>query len=357
MSDEERLYAEARTLQKAGRIGEALDIYRTIARSMVTINLACHMAVCLAGLGELDEAQTWLAMAARKKPDSQIVLQSSMTVCAALLTVGRYREGWPLMEARAALYPDVVPPMNVDFPQWKGEPLADKSILVWLEQGFGDQIMLVRFVGQLAERGARVSIGCRPALAPLFAEIDGLHEVIPIALGQRLAIDRYDYWSRYFSLPLHLGTTLESLPTAPYLRAPEDRRARWQGHSGVGVMWRPSVTGGNVAAKTLPDAQAQRLLDRGAVSLQPEDTGVADFADTAAIIERLDLVISVDTSVAHLAGAMGKACWTLLPVVGVDWRWMLDRQDSPWYPSMRLFRQRQPGDWPAVVDDVIAALG
>jgi hypothetical protein len=357
MSEHQDLFAQGFRLQQAGRFREALEPYRAVAKAVVTTNLACNMAYCLSSVGELDEALVWLRLAREHRPDAPTVLETSLKVCGDLLAVGRYAEGWPLMEARIPLHPDVVTPIRVNFPEWKGEPLAGKSILVWVEQGFGDQIMLVRFARRLAEQGARVSIGCRPTLAPLFAEIEALHEVIPIARNQRMEIGRYDYWSRYFSLPLHLGTTLESLPAEPYLRAPADRRARWTGRSGVGVMWRTSPTGFAAGVKTAPDDQAQRLLDRGAVSLQPEHTGVEDFADTAAIIEGLDLVISVDTSVAHLAGAMGKPCWTLLPAVGVDWRWMRDRRDSPWYPSMRLFRQRQPGDWSSVIDDVIAALG
>jgi ADP-heptose:LPS heptosyltransferase len=123
------------------------------------------------------------------------------------------------------------------------------------------------------------------------------------------------------------------------------------------VAWRASPTGFNGANKGLPDGLAQRLLDLGAISLDPADTGAADFADTAAIIEGLDLVISIDTSVAHLAGAMGKACWTLLPAIRCDWRWLRDRTDSPWYPTMRLYRQTRPGDWTATVEQVIADLG
>ena len=125
---------------------------------------------------------------------------------------------------------------------------------------------------------------------------------------------------------------------------------------GVGLVWQASPTGFNAANKGLPRAVAQRLLDRGAISLQPEDTGAADFADTAAIIARLDLVISIDTAVAHLAGAMGKPCWTLLPYVHCDWRWLRDRGDSPWYPGMKLYRQAQPQDWSQTLDQVLADL-
>jgi hypothetical protein len=150
-------------------------------------------------------------------------------------------------------------------------------------------------------------------------------------------------------VPGHLAVTPESLPNRPYLSAPADRRARWKGFEGVGLAWRASPTGFNARNKNVPDALAQRLIALGARSLHPEDTGVADFADTAAIVEQLDLVISIDTSVAHLAGALGKPCWTLIPRLHADWRWLRERTDSPWYPTMRLYRQTEPLDWAAVI--------
>ena len=137
-------------------------------------------------------------------------------------------------------------------------------------------------------------------------------------------------------------------------RLPADRRAAWTDWSGVGLVWKASPTGFNARNKGLPDDLARRLLDAGARSLHPEDTGVKDFADTAAIVEQLDLVISIDTSVAHLAGAMGKPVWTLLPRLHTDWRWMTGRTDSPWYPSARLYRQAVPGDWDAALAEVEA---
>jgi hypothetical protein len=170
--------------------------------------------------------------------------------------------------------------------------------------------------------------------------------------GAAVSIRAYDYWTRFFSLPGRLGITLETLPGRPYLFAPADRRARWAGASGVGLAWRASPTGFNARNKTLPDALAQRLLEAGATSLDPADTGVDDFADTAAIVEQLDLVISIDSSVAHLAGAMGKPCWTLLPRLHCDWRWLRGRTDSPWYPTMRLYRQTTPGDWRPLIERV-----
>lgn len=355
MSEVDAQTAEAARLQEAGRFQEALEAYVALSREVLTVNTACNIARCHLRLGDPDAAQRELANVARQRPDHPTVLRFGLELGAALLAAGRYAEGWPWMEARVQLRPDAVPSVGVRFPEWTGEPLDGKSILVWVEQGFGDQIMLARFANQLAAQGARATLATRPPLVDLLAQMPGVAAVIPVALREAVSVPRHDYWSRYFSLPYRLGVTLENLSGAPYLSAPPDRRERWGGRRGVGLMWRPSATGFNSAAKVMPDPQAQRLLARGVVSLQPEDTGVADFADTAALIEGLDLVISVDTAVAHLAGAMGKPCWTLLPREGVDWRWMHDRADSPWYDSMRLFRQGEAG-WSALVDDVEAAL-
>ena len=355
MDDLNARFAQALALQQAQRFGEALALYRGIAERLVTTNLACNISACLMMLGDLDEALAWFATAQAAQPAEPAVLEASLQLGAALLAAGRYAEGWPLMEARTVLHPDAVPPMTAAIPEWQGEPLAGRSILVWVEQGLGDQIMFVRFAADLAAQGARVGVACRPALADLFAAMPAIAGVAPVRVGEVVDVERHDVFSRYLSLPFRLGITLETLSGASYLRAPPGRLARWGGYSGVGVMWRTSATGGNAAAKTLPEDQARRLLDLGAVSLQPEDTGAADFADTAAIISSLDLVISVDTSVAHLAGALGTPCWTLLPATRTDWRWLKGRSDSPWYASMRLFRQRRPGDWASVIDEVLAA--
>lgn len=356
MDDLNARFARAHALQRQGRYAEALERYQEIARQVVTTNLACNIAACLMLTGALDEALAWFRRAQAQRPDDPAVLEAAMNLGAALLAEGRYAEGWPLMEARIAARPDAVPPMAAPIPEWTGGPLDGASILVWVEQGLGDQIMFVRFVADLAARGAQVSVACRPSLTTLFEAMPGVHKAIPAARGQVAQLGRHDLFTRYQSLPYRLGVTLETLSGAPYLRAPTARRGHWTGYGGVGVMWRTSATGGNAGAKTLPEAEARRLLDRGAVSLQPEDTGVADFADTAAIVEQLDLVISVDTSVAHLAGALGVPCWTLIPAVKPDWRWLKGRADSPWYDRMRLFRQAEPEGWASVVDEVLAAL-
>jgi tetratricopeptide (TPR) repeat protein len=377
-------FAEAAALQSRSAFAEAAEAYLRLTRRAVTVALASNLSVCLTELGRFDEAAHWLLMAARHRPGdpdlrrllgnlyveagrlemaeleyrTALVLDpdqanAAVGLGALLLSQGRYAEGWPLFEKRAGINPDLVPQVSVSFPEWTGEPLAGKSILVWYEQGLGDQIQMCRFAAMLKARGAaHVALGCRPTLVDLLATTPGADEIIPAPQGAAVSIRAYDYWTRFFSLPGRLGVTLETLPAEPYLSAPADRRARWAGARGVGLAWRASPTGFNARNKTLPDALAQRLLDAGAMSLDPADTGVADFADTAAIVEQLDLVISIDSSVAHLAGAMGKPCWTLLPRLHCDWRWLRGRSDSPWYPTMRLYRQTTPGDWRPLIAQV-----
>lgn len=376
-------------LQRARRFAEAAEVYRSLAATTLTVNLASNLGVCLGELGDWVGAEHYLALAVNHRPDDPnlrrrlggVYAQAGRTALAEqqfraalaarpgdkptelalaglCLSLGRYAEGWPLLAARIPLHPDVVPPIHLSFPEWRGEPLAGKSVLVWVEQGFGDQIQMSRFVAGLKARGAaHVTLGCRPALGPLFETLAGADTIVPIATGTSMRIGRHDYWSRYFSLPEHLGVTLETLPAAPYLAAPADRLARWSHIAGgIGVVWQASPTGFNAENKGMPAEAARRLLDRGAISLQPEDTGAQDFADTAAIIQRLDLVISIDTATAHLAGALGKPCWTLLPYVHADWRWLRDRSDSPWYPTMKLYRQTRPRDWSEILDQVLRDL-
>jgi tetratricopeptide (TPR) repeat protein len=378
-------FAAASALQRQGAFPEAAAAFRALAERVVTVNLAANLGLCLSESGEFDEAERWLMLAARHRPNNAELRRllgnlyteigqldraeleyrtalafqpdnqsASLGLAGVLLGQGRYAEGWPLMEARIALNPEVVPPINVSFPEWRGEPLAGKSILVWYEQGLGDQIQFARFAQSLKARGAaHVALGCRPPLVELLKSAAGVDEVVAAPRGEAVSIRTYDFWSRYVTLPLRLGVTLETLPASPYIFAAEAQRERWRGFDGrVGLVWRSSPTGFNARNKNVPDPLARRLLDLGARSLHPEDTGVADFADTAAIVEQLDLVISIDTSVAHLAGAMGKPCWTLLPRLHCDWRWLRDRADSPWYPTMRLFRQSRPFDWEPVIDRV-----
>lgn len=296
--------------------------------------------------GLLDLAQSTLRAAVAAEPDNPTF---RWALAFALLAAGQYAEGWPLLRARMQVTPPIATSVTDAFPEWRGEPLAGRSLLVMREQGFGDQIMMARFAPLLRAQGARVTLAAHPWLTRLFEPLaDAVVATSPEAPAR---VARHDYWTHFFSLPELLGVTTDNLPAAPYLSAPAEPSPTASPAGRVGLVWRTQDPN-----RSLPAPLAAQLLGRGMVSLQPEDTGAADFAQTAAIIDRLDLVVSIDTAVVHLAGAMGKPVWVMLPHRGLDWRWMRGRGDSPWYPTARLFRQRTGGDWDLVVSEVEGAL-
>ena len=274
-------------------------------------------------------------------------------------------------------------PRHFGVPQWRGEDVGEedlggKTVLLHAEQGFGDTIQFVRYVPLLATRGAKIVLEVPDSLRPLLGTIDGV--VAIISRGQpHPAVDLH---CPLMSLPLAFGTTPETIPASiPYLCAPADRIEAWcaklpaSGKLRVGLAWsgKPSHRNDHnrsIAFERLTPLLAQndvdffslqrdvRDADKAALEesavLRP-DLDTADFADTTAIIDTLDLVIAVDTAVAHLAGAMGKPLWLLLPF-SPDWRWMLNRDDSPWYPTAQLFRQPRIADWDSVIAGLREAL-
>lgn len=271
-----------------------------------------------------------------------------------LLAEGEYSTGWPLFEARFEIGRAGLTKPALPYPEWAGEAVAGKQFVIWPEQGFGDQIQFARFALVLRDLGASVTLICYPALHRLLSQLEGV-EVL--AAAGAVTFPDPDYWAMAGSLPRWLTPSPEDIPAAPYLRAlTQFTPARPVKR--IGLVTRGSPAHANDANRSLGAAAARRLADvlGATMSLDPAVTGAADFADTAAIIAGLDLVVTVDTSVAHLAGAMGKPCWVLLPAIGTDWRWMRTRSDSPWYPSIRLFRQPSPGRWDPVIEDVQKAL-
>ncbi len=258
----------------------------------------------------------------------------------ALLTAGRYAEGWPVYERRTRQVG--VPPL----PEWKGEPV--KSLLLWPDQGMGDVIQFARYVPLLKARGIAVSALVQPALVRLFAPL-GI-PVYPASSGVR--VPSHEAWALFGSLPGLFGTTVETIPPPVALRS-EPRLSSGR----IGITHTGNPRHWNNANRSLDPQGAARLLSLpSAINLDPRDTGARDMQDTADIIGGLDLVVTTCTSVAHLAGSLGKRTFVLLPAANADWRWFRDRTDSPWYPSARLFRQPSPGDWPSVLDEVTAAL-
>jgi FkbM family methyltransferase len=318
--------------------------------------------------------------------------EGRMNYGALLLALGRYSEGWALFESRYVVYEGETPRMshNAPYARWLGEPLAGKSIMLMREQGYGDEIMFARFAKDLKERGAaKVSVLCQAPIKTLLATVPGVDEVLSVE-DMNDVWPPMDFWIFGQSLPHVLGVTLDNLPAnIPYI-APQAKssmawRARIQqelsdktlkvGTIKVGVSWRGSPTHGNDHHRSLSSLPVLRPLwdvpNVSFVSLQTGDASVealnmppeqpiaewgsqlVDFADGAALVSQLDLVISVDTAIVHIAGALGVPCFVMIPRVETDWRWLNDRDDSPWYPKgMRIFRQTTDSGW----DDVVAQL-
>jgi hypothetical protein len=293
--------------------------------------------------GRLDEAERAFGVIVAQHPGFALARRGlAMT----LLAQRRYAEAWPHYEARRDVL-GLAPP-EVGYPEWQSEPLAGRKIVVLAEQGFGDQLMFARYLPLLAAQGAEVSVACDPrGLARLY-EAAGYGTQAYLRPGQ--ALRAADVWIHACSLPLRLGVAAP--PAADWLRlsAGEDTGMG----VGTGVVGRGNPDHQNDAHRSLPPDLAAELATLGR-DLTPAATGARDFLETAEIIAGLERVIAVDTAVAHLAAAMGRPCWVLLPRIGLDWRWN-DGARSDWYPQARLFRQPAPGDWGGVLDEVRAAL-
>lgn len=286
--------------------------------------------------GELDSAERAYRRAIELEPGLR---QAQADLGLVLLAQGRFAEAWPLYEQRPRRLRTAA--RRLSFPEWMGEPLAGKRLFIWSEQGYGDQIMMARFVRELD--AAHITLTCAPGLARLFGHLPA--EIVPLA--EELQAPPHDYWVLPMSIPARLGVDETTIPKAPYLTA----APRLGG--GIGIMARGNPAYAWDRSRSPPEAIRTELLALpGAVSLEPADTGAADFQDTAEIVAGLDLVITSDTSVAHLSGALGRPTWLLLSDHGLDWRWMRGRRDSPWYPNVRLYRQPRAGDWATVVAQV-----
>lgn len=295
-----------------------------------------------------------------------------------LLLAGRYEEGWDEYEWRLR-YPEYGAAAAAT-QRWDGAPLAGRTILLDCEQGFGDAIQFLRYAPLVAERGGRVVVRCPAELRSLFEGTPGVEAVV----GRNQPPPAFDLHCPLPSLPKVFGTNAGNIPARmPYLQAPADRLAAWKarlagspGERKVGLVWASQSMHRTAPAKSLalealaPLADVPGLrffsLQKGDAARQAahpppgmriDDLGseLADFSDTAAALANMDLVISVDTAVAHLAGAMARPTWTLLKFAP-DWRWLLGRDDCPWYPTMRLFRQPRGGDWAAAIEEVAPAL-
>lgn len=324
-----------------------------------------------------DDAESSYRQALLHDPKS-IKTQANLSFL--LLEQGRFEEGWKLYETRydPQINPTFFTP-DLTFPQWSGESLKKRSILILPEQGYGDEIQFVRYLSELKKRGvARITLLCKAPLKRLFSTLDTIDRIITSVEE----IEEHDYWSFLLSLPLHMNTTLDTIPAhLPYLSV----RDEWIDHPirqintfNIGILWRGSASHDNDHNRSLSTLSMLeplwKITGTTFFSLQKElssedaallaDTPIIDlsmrmddFADTAVLISQLDLVICVDTAIAHLCGALGKECWVLLPFTLCDWRWLEKREDSPWYPNMmRLFRQNSPNSWKQTIIRVADAL-
>ncbi len=355
------------------RFDEAIACYRAaLALNRGFADCWSNLGLTFALLGRHDEALDAYRTAVAADP-----LHAKGHVGVALQTLlrGNFAEGW--FEYQWRWRSGELSPPRIAAPAWQGDPLAGRHILLVAEQGLGDTIQFCRYAAVLGAAGARVSLMVqRPLVRLLAANLPwaAIVEEHP----QHPACDVY---CPLLTVPLLLGTTAQTIPaTIPYLRAPAELAAAWQGELGdrtrlrVGLAWAGNPTHVNDRNRSLPLATLAPLfaidgiawvslqIGPGAavaaaapVRLIDPSARLGDFLDTAALVSQLDLVISVDTAVAHLAGAMGVPVWLLLPV-GTDWRWQLNRDDSQWYPTMRLFRQQAYGAWQPVVARVGEAL-
>lgn len=362
----------ANLLVDQDRYDEAEALYRRATTlDAKLVEAYTSLACLLTALGRLSEAIAACDVALALDPDC---VQAHWNQGIAWLLAGDYEKGWEgyAVRGRRRLAADTkAGPMRR---HWQGEDIAGQTILVIAEQGLGDTIQFARYLPLLAARGASAVLACDSALCPLLEKQNGIAAVVPYGS----TYPPTDWWVNQMSLPLRFKTKLHSIPyAAGYLHADAGKVARWQSQlpSGgrVGLVWAGNPRHSNDARRSMRLAELRPLLELRGLSFISLQVGPAageaksfsgfldvsarltDFAETAALIEALDLVISVDTSSAHCAAALGKETWVMLPHAP-DWRWLRDRADSPWYRAIRLFRQPHPGAWAAVVLDVKRSL-
>lgn len=332
-----------------------------------------NRALVLRDLGRLDEA---VASFSRATTQDALHADAHLNMGLTLLLKGEFQRGWELYEWRWKAKGTKLQIPNFEKTMWLGSPsLANKTILIHGEQGLGDVLQFCRYLSQLKNRGARVLLAVHHSLRALLETLDGVDAFI----NKGEALPQFDYHCPLLSLPLALQTDMDSIPKSPaYLRADSGKVSQWAERLGpktkprIGLVWSSTSNFKGDAQRSMMFAQFQRALppsDFQYICLQKEikerdlvsfserqdiafyGDQLHDFSDTAALVENLDLIISTCTSLPHLSSAMGKPTWLLLSHVP-DWRWMLHRDDSPWYPSMRLYRQGADWQWDAVVDRV-----
>ncbi len=356
-------------LQRLYRLDEAqVALERALELSPDNPTYRLNMSAFLAAAGRHDDALHWADQAIAANPAYS---EAQLKRASLLIQQGQLKEGFAAYEKRWEI-PGWHPlPSIFICPMWRGEDIAQKHLLVWNEQGFGDALMYARYLPMLAAQGTRVTFMCEAPLLRLMRE--GLSpEITVMDLAKPPPFS--DYHVSIMSLPYLMGTEIESIPaTAPYLSVAADNEAYWQqklstlhgGKLSIGLIWAGNPQQSHDYTRSIEPELFAPIAGRDDIDLvnilvgprgdqwQGPDlidfrSEIEDFADTAAIMRSLDLVISVDSAPAHLAGSLGVPVWVLL-AFDPDTRYFLNRTDSPWYPSATLFRQTRPGDWTDVI--------
>jgi tetratricopeptide (TPR) repeat protein len=382
-------FGRALTLEELGRFQDAATVIDRMlplpsvrGNTTFTARLRARRAAILVELGRTDEARADADAALALAPEDHEVLYHVSNLD---LLVGNWREGWARFERRLALgvgVPEGFKPPP--FPRWTGEPLGNDLLVLRGEQGIGDRLQFANFAAHLAKLGNRVVIWTNPSSVSLLRTVPGIERLITDLA--EIDFSGGARWLEMMSLPHVLGTTPETVPNcAPYLSADPARVSHWRERLGstgfkVGITWQGSTEFRLDRTRSLPlavfaplaEIEGVRLisLQKGLGEEQIREVAFRDrietlgehfdedggaFADTAAVMMSLDLVVCPNTAISHLAGALGRSVFLALPRAG-DWRWLLGRDDTPWYPTMRLFRQTMSGDWPNVIARMAQAI-
>ena len=361
--------------RRGDAVGAIESLRRVLAVDPRHAEALCAVGFLLDKMGDEAGALECFQMALEMKPESPL---NQFNLSSHTLAAGKFAEGWRQYERRWEVRQFKEATREFARPRWKGEDLRGASIYVYAEQGLGDTIHFARYVPLLVQRGAKVILEVQPLLLNL---LRGLHPEVRVVAGRAEVSENYEWVCPLMSLPGIFGTDLSNIPgTGPYLFAQPSLVEAWaQRVAGetlrVGLVWSGSTEHTRDHLRSMSLQQFERVLalpgtsfysmqkGNGAAQLQRfgervVDLGreLMDFTDTSAVIANLDLVITVDTSVAHLAAAMGKPTWILLHHAP-DWRWLRGRTDSPWYPTVRLFTQTSAGRWEDVLERIVVELG
>lgn len=344
---------------------------RSLANDPNYVTALHNLANLLQDAGKLDEALEYFRRAIERKPGDPEI-HTHRALC--LLLRGEFDRGWDEYQWRMQMKSQLAK-HSLKTPLWDGRGFEGQTLLVYHEQGFGDVVQTARYLPMVKARGGKVVVACAPPVGRLVATVDGVDEVVTADAD----IPAHHFKVPVMALPRLFRQNLDNIPAAiPYIKAPPVTLAGGEGTKRIGLVWAGSNTHDNDHRRSMPAAELAPLLEVPGVSFYSlqygerfaeleqaglagkvtriDDAQMSDFHQTAGYIDQLDLLITVDTAVAHVAGALGKPVWTLLAFAN-DFRWLKGRDDTPWYPTMKLYRQTRPMVWTDVVEKLVADLG